>query len=171
MSTGGNEWIAWVMLCVGLCTSITTHIHMEATVTEKICISLHCIQHNHRAHHVTCYRGVLLNLDPSPWVRTICVPGEPTLTAVYSFPARPLRKDSSRASPHIWMTQRLEAGVAGIVGGGFIPVLSCACIVPVALTHCCSCAADSIVPIICSWLEFVNVGDIALWSTWWRCYC
>lgn len=42
MSTGGNEWIAWVMLCVSLRTSITSRIHMEATVTKKICISLHC---------------------------------------------------------------------------------------------------------------------------------
>lgn len=42
MSTGGNEWIAWVMLCVSLCTSITGYIHMEATVAVKICISLRC---------------------------------------------------------------------------------------------------------------------------------
>lgn len=42
MSTGGNEWIAWVMLCISLSTSITGYIHMEATVAVKICISLRC---------------------------------------------------------------------------------------------------------------------------------
>ena len=52
----------------------------------------------------------LVELGSFPLSTNICVPGEPALTAVYSFPARPLRKDSSRASAHIWMTQRLEAG-------------------------------------------------------------
>lgn len=52
---------------------------------------------------------------------------------VHSFPVQPLRKDSSKASTHIWMTQRLEAGVREIVGGGFIPVFSCAWTVPVGM--------------------------------------
>lgn len=59
--------------------------------------------------------------------------------AVYIFPVRPLRNDSSRASPHIWMAQRLEDGFAGIVGGGFSLVLTCAHIVPVALAHASFC--------------------------------
>lgn len=129
-------------LCRPLHFNHQPYAHVEATVTKKICISLQCARHNHRAHHVTCYRAVLLNLDPCPLSMTICVPGEPTLTAVRSFPARPLRKDSSRASPHIWMTQRLEARVAVVVGGGFIPLFSRAWIVPMALTYCFFCAAD-----------------------------
>lgn len=52
---------------------------------------------------------------------------------VHSFPVQPLRKDSSKASTHIWMTQRLEAGVREIVGGGFIPVFSIAWTVPVGM--------------------------------------
>lgn len=37
------------MHCAGPCASTISHIHMEATVTEKICISLHCAWHNHSA--------------------------------------------------------------------------------------------------------------------------
>lgn len=61
---------------------------------------------------------------------------------VRSFPVQLLRKDSSKASAHIWMTRRSEAGVMEIVGGGFIPVFSCAWTVPVGLRFCCFYAAE-----------------------------
>lgn len=97
---------------------------------------------NHRAHHVTCYRAVLLNLNPSLVYDHLC-PWRANIDAVHSFPARPQRKGSSRASPHIWMTQRLEARVARLVGGGFIPFLPCFQIVPFGLTHCFFRTADT----------------------------
>lgn len=62
MSTGGNEWIAWVMLCVSLCTSITSHSHMEATVTKKSCISLLCTTTERIMWHVaeeSCWTWIL----------------------------------------------------------------------------------------------------------------
>lgn len=120
------------MLCVRLCTSITNRIHIEASVTEK---NLHFITWHLvcRVHHVTCNSRVLLYLDGLPLSSTICVPGESTFMVVHSFPVQPLRKDSSKASTHIWMTQRLEAGVREIVGRGFIPVFSCAWTVPVGM--------------------------------------
>lgn len=74
----------------------------------------------------------------------ICVPRVPVSTGVYIFLVRPLRKDSTRASPHIWMGQRLEDEVAGIVTGGFILVFSCAFIVPVALARWSFCAKNSL---------------------------
>ena len=40
------------------------------------------------------------------------------------------------------MTQGLEARDSAVVGGGFIPVFSCAWIVPIAFMYCSFGAAD-----------------------------
>lgn len=136
MSTGGNEWIAWVMHCVGPCASTISH-------TWKLLWSVFCYTALGvtTAHHVTCCRGVLLNLDPSPLSMTICVPGEPTLTAVHSFPCSKAPKKRL-----IWsLTSHLddpEVRGQGCGGGwrglhsSFLLCLDCPCCLNVLLFLC-----------------------------------
>ena len=144
MSARDNEWIAWIMLCVGL-TSFTSSIHMEATVTEKnMCfIALRCMQ------HVTWYRGLLLNLVAFFFFRTstahLC-PRRANINGSAQFPSEDPKK---RLTQSLHLTSGwpggYRPGAAGTLRGevgGVISLFSCALTIPVGLCACSSCAAD-----------------------------